>query len=463
MKTAPQLSSNVRQEFNARSRPLYYWNLDSGEKSGLVDTQQLGMELSQISDTVHANETLNNSVSAVVLVQFPKCTDDAALDLFEQLVSESWHCIWIALLPEQWQQQERLCGLITHAFFDYHQLPTEYDRLRIIVGHAFGMLALRHQVEAQACPEEEQDQLIGSSPPLQRLKRTIARVANSHSSVLLTGESGTGKELVARAIHRQSPLCSAPFDAINCAALPASLIQAELFGHEKGAYTGANQRMIGRFEACNGGTLFLDEIGDMPAEQQVNLLRVLEQGSLRRIGGSRDIPINVRVIAATHANLEQKIQQGVFREDLFYRLNVVNIEVPPLRERNGDIELLARYFFQRFHIHGQAGPGGFSREAIEAMRHHSWPGNVRELINRVQHAVIMAEGPLIQRQDLGIERRDRKRRRITLETARNEAEIRAINDALHRCHHNVSEAARELGISRVGLYRQMEKHDITPH
>ena len=462
MKTVPQLSSNFRQESSEHPRRLYYWNLESGETNKPVDTTLLGMEVTPIRDPVHANETLRSNESAVMLVQFPKCADDSILDLIEQLISECQHCIWIALLPKQWLHQERLCRLITQAFFDYHQLPPEKDRLRIIIGHAFGMLALRHQVDALASCREELDQLIGSSLPLQHLKRSISKVANSHCSVLLTGESGTGKELVARAIHRQSPLHSAPFDAINCAALPANLIQSELFGHEKGAYTGAHQRVVGRFEACDGGTLFLDEIGDMPAEQQVNLLRVLEQGSLRRIGGNRDIPIDVRIIAATHTNLEQKIQLGEFREDLFYRLNVVNIEVPPLRERNGDIELLARYFFQRFHTKGQPGPKGFSREAIEAMRHHPWPGNVRELINRVQQAIIMADGSLIQRQDLGIERRETERQRTSLKKARHEAEIRAINDTLHLCHHNVSESARELGISRVALYRLMEKHGIAP-
>jgi DNA-binding NtrC family response regulator len=462
MKTAAHLLSNVRQDASDHSRRLYYWNLESGETNRLVDSPLLEMATTQIRDAVHANEILRSNVSAVMLVQFPKCADDATLDLLEQLINECQHCIWIALLPEQWSDQERLCLLITHAFFDYHQLPPENDRLRIIIGHAFGMLELRQKVETQATPKEELDQLIGSSPPIQQLKRAITKVANSDSTVLLTGESGTGKELVARAIHRLSPRRSATFDAINCAALPANLIQAELFGHEKGAYTGAHQRMIGRFEACKGGTLFLDEIGDMPPDQQVNLLRVLEQGSLRRIGGSRDIPIDVRIIAATHIDLEQKIQQGEFREDLFYRLNVINIDIPPLSKRNGDIELLANYFFQRFRTNGQSGPRGFSREAIEAMCHHTWPGNVRELINRVQHAIIMADGPLIQRQDLGIERRETKRHRVTLKAARHEAEIRAINDALHRCNHNVSEAARELGISRVAIYRLMEKHGIAP-
>ena len=210
MKTIPHLLSNVRQEVSDHSRRLYYWCLTSGQTNKLVDTPLLGMEVIQIRDLEHANEILRSNVSAVMLVQFPKCADDSTLDLIDQLISECQHCIWIALLPKQWLHHERLCGLITHAFFDYHQLPPEKNRLRIIIGHAFGMLALRHQVEVQASPKEELDQLIGSSLPIQRLKRSIAKVANSHSAVLLTGESGTGKELVARAIHRLSPRHSAP-------------------------------------------------------------------------------------------------------------------------------------------------------------------------------------------------------------------------------------------------------------
>jgi DNA-binding NtrC family response regulator len=400
--------------------------------------------------------------SAVVLVQFPVSIEEKKLDLLEQIISEYTHCAWIALLPRYWQQQERLCELITHAFFDYHHLPPEHERLRITVGHAFGMLALRRQLEVLASPGDEIEQIFGNSLPIQWLKRRISRIAGAHSTVLIHGESGTGKELVARAIHQLSSRNTGPFEAINCAALPSNLIQAELFGHEKGAYTDAHQRKIGRFESCNGGTLFLDEIGDMPPEQQVNLLRVLEQGSLRRIGGSKDIPIDVRIVAATHIDLEQAVRQGRFREDLYYRLNVLQLKIPALRERDGDIELLARHFLHHFKQPGHIGPKGFSQEAIEAMRNHTWPGNVRELINRIQHAVVMADGPLILPQDMGIERREAKRCRLTLQTARNEAEARAINDALHLHHANISDTAHELDVSRATLYRLMEKHGIAP-
>ncbi|MEN8171057.1 MAG: sigma 54-interacting transcriptional regulator [Pseudomonadota bacterium] len=442
---------------------LFFWNLAAKEANALGGGQQLGLKIKQIDDPVIADKNIRNSTTPVVLVQFPEQTENRTLNILEQLISEHRHCAWIALLPEQWQQQERLCGLVSRAFFDYHHLPPEHDRLRIIIGHAIGMLTLHQHVEQLTTPGNELGQCIGDSPAMQQVKRGIQKVASTQRSVLIKGETGTGKELAARAIHQLSSRCDKPFEAINCAALPANLIQAELFGHEKGAFTDAHQCKIGRFEACHGGTLFLDEIGDMPLEQQVNLLRVLEQGCLRRIGGSCDLPIDVRIVTATHIDLEQAIAQGRFREDLYYRLNVLELEMPPLRKRDGDIELLARYVFQRFREPGRSGPRGFSSEALEAMRNHPWPGNVRELINKVQHAIVMSDSPMILPGDLGIERRDTKRRRITLESARNEAEIRTINDALHLHHNNVSEAARELDISRVTLYRLMDKLGISHH
>lgn len=456
---SPQLAAaSITQtgEHNA----LFYWALKPEDGSENNISQQLGMALTCLRDPVHANEMLDHNTNAVVLVEFPGHLDNRQLTILEQLIANCRYCAWIALLPKTWHKQEPLCGLLTRAFFDYHHLPPEYDRLRIIIGHAFGMLGLRRHVEQLSLSGNEIDLIIGDSPAMQRSKQLIKKAAISQSTVLINGESGTGKELVARAIHLLSSRRDGPFEAINCAALPPNLIQAELFGHEKGAYTDAYQRKPGRFESCNGGTLFLDEIGDMPPEQQVNLLRVLEQHSLRRIGGVREIPIDVRIVAATHINLEEAIAQGNFREDLYYRLNVIKLEMPSLRERGADIEMLARYFFQRFREPGRVGPRGFSQEAVEAMRNHPWPGNVRELINRVQHAIVMSDGPLILPQDLGIERREVKRRHMTLESARNEAEIRVINDALHRHQGNVSQTARELGISRVTLYRLMEKHGI---
>jgi DNA-binding NtrC family response regulator len=443
-------------------RDLFYWRVAAGEFRPPRWLEGLDCERIKPGDAVAASEALRHSNSAVMLVEFPEGNGAQLLDQVERLIGEYRHCAWIALLPQQWQRQDRLCTLITRAFYDYHILPPEVERLRIIIGHAFGMLALQRRVEQLAPPRGELAELIGDSPVMERLKKQLHKVAEAPGTVLIHGESGTGKELAARAVHLLSMRKNGPFEALNCAALPPSLIQAELFGHEKGAFTDAHQSKIGRFEAADGGTLFLDEIGDMPAELQVNLLRVLEQQSLRRVGGSRDIPIDVRVIAATHIDLEQAVRQQQFREDLFYRLNVLKLHMPPLRERGDDIELLARYFFKRFSEPSRFGPKGLSQEAIDAMSNHTWPGNVRELINKIQHAIVMADGPLIRPHDLGIERRESRRRRITLESARHEAECRAINDALHIHRHNVTEAARELSISRVTLYRLMEKHRIPP-
>ncbi len=447
-----------------RHRPLLLWNLANSATERSAGLAQLGMTLSRFSEPAALNAALREKPGAVVLILFPEQLSEPSLSLLEQMISEHHECAWIALLTESLVQKPRIFDLITRSFYDYHHLPIEHQRLGIIIGHAFGMLALRKQVSDLSHSSCEISLLLGNSQEVERIRQQITRIADTPNTVLIYGESGTGKELVAQAIHQLSSRHDQPFEALNCAALPSSLIQAELFGHEKGAYTDAHQRKIGRFESCHHGTLFLDEIGDMPQEQQVNLLRVLEQGCIRRIGGNEDIPVDVRIVAATHIDLDRAVAEGRFRKDLFYRLNVLKIELPPLRERNGDTEFLARYFFQRFRVVGQPGPNGFSSEAISAIRSYHWPGNIRELMNRVQHAIVLAEGSLIRPEDLGIERRDSKRIPITLESARKQAEVDAIKNALHHQQHNISEAARELGISRATLYRLIDKHDITtPH
>jgi DNA-binding NtrC family response regulator len=277
---------------------------------------------------------------------------------------------------------------------------------------------------------------------------------------VIWGESGTGKELVARAVHLHSPRANGPFEAVNCAALPASLIQSELFGHEKGSFTGADRCKIGRFEAASGGTIFLDEIGDLSPELQVILLRVLEQKVMRRVGGTRDIPIDVRVVAATHVDLQKAVANNVFREDLYYRLNVLHLDIPPLRDRAEDIELIAKHYLEQFSSKNNPRVRGFSEGALEVMNYHPWPGNVRELINRVHQATILAEGRMIGASDLGLERRGADRDKMTLDEIRDSAEKTAIAAALARARNNVSRAARDLGISRTTMYRFMEKHSI---
>jgi transcriptional regulator with PAS, ATPase and Fis domain len=304
--------------------------------------------------------------------------------------------------------------------------------------------------------------MVGKSRPMLDLYAKLDRVTRVDAPVLITGESGTGKELVARAIHQHSRRAAGPFVPVNCGGLPESLVHSELFGHERGSFTGAHQRKIGSIEAASGGTIFLDEIGDLPLELQANLLRFLQEKVIVRVGSTQRIPIDVRVIAATHVELDRAVREGRFREDLYYRLNVLHLSVPPLRERSGDIELLVAALFDAFADQKNSIVQGFGREAMRAMAAYSWPGNVRELMNRVQHAMIMSEHRLITPADLGLSSSSTPKNVITLSRARAAAESDVIRITLRNNANNVSRAARQLGISRVTLYRLMEKFGIDP-
>lgn len=303
--------------------------------------------------------------------------------------------------------------------------------------------------------------MVGESAPIRELFAVLPKIAKSEAPVLITGESGTGKELIARAIHANSSRADGPFVAVNCAALPDTLIQSELFGHEKGAFTGAHQRKIGKFEAAQGGTILLDEIGDLPIQMQVNLLRCLESHTIDRVGGGDSISVDIRIITATHVNLEDAVKAGKFREDLYYRLNVLYVDSPPLRRRGTDVDLLADHFFK--HYTDEASRKllvGFSDDARLALRQWLWPGNVRELRNRVYKAVALCESGPLSREDLGLERRAFPRGNMTLDEARTAAEMRAILTALDRTSGNITVAADQLGVCRMTLYRLMKKHCI---
>ena len=369
---------------------------------------------------------------------------------------------WIAMVRPEALGSERVREVIRECCHDFHTLPVDPARLEVMLGHALGMAALDTGTRCPASLGSPGDDtpLVGDSPAMQSLSRWLRRAAAAEVPVLLQGESGTGKELVAKAVHRHSRRADGPFVAVDCASLPAQLIQSELFGHEMGAFTGAVRRKTGRLETADGGTVLLDEIGDLGLELQVNLLRFLEEGTLLRVGGTQPIRLDVRVVAATHVDLARAVEEGRFREDLYYRLNVVQLDIPPLRERGDDLMALGRFYLTHF---GGDRPRlrGFSRQAIEAMYAHPWPGNVRELVNRIQRAVTMAEGPLIQPADLGLKPRPHRGRCQSLAEARARAERETMEDALRETAGNVSRAARLLGVGRVTLYRLMKKHGIS--
>jgi two-component system NtrC family response regulator len=343
--------------------------------------------------------------------------------------------------------------------FDFCSKPLDLDVLRLIVDRAFRM----HELEAENRQLRSRagavlDGIIGSSPAMLEAGRLVEKVSPTNATVLLLGETGTGKELFARAVHRLSARRDGPFVAINCAAIPENLLEAELFGYEKGAYTGAHKQTPGKFELASSGTLLLDEIGDMPVALQSKLLRFLEERTVERIGGRTAIPVDVRVICATHQDLPNLIAQQRFRQDLYYRVSEVAIRLPPLRERIGDAVPLAQHFLELAAIrHGRA-VRGFSPRALKAIAAHPWPGNVRELENIVNSAVIMADGKRIDTDDLHLGAAGGEI--LDLREVRNAAEKRAIERALTQANSNLSKVAGLLGVSRPTLYDLLEKHGL---
>ena len=311
-------------------------------------------------------------------------------------------------------------------------------------------------------PVPELDMLVGQSPSIQEVKRLIAQVAQRDISVMITGESGTGKEVVARCLHEQSLRAEGPFVPVNCGAIPGELLESELFGHEKGAFTGAISSRAGRFELAQGGTLFLDEIGDMPIGLQAKMLRFLQERVIERVGGRNEIPVDIRVICATHRDIQTMVGEETFREDLFYRIGEIPINIPPLREREQDIVLLARTFLNQYREEFNAKAKSFSDGAIRAMLAHRWPGNIRELQNKLKSAVIMAEGTVIQADDLGLlePSEDFESEILNLREVREQAESKAIRKAYQRADKNMSKTAELLGVTRPTLYSLIDKYHL---
>nr|WP_323118550.1 sigma-54 dependent transcriptional regulator [Burkholderia alba] len=366
---------------------------------------------------------------------------------------------WIALADATRLNDADVRKLIRQYCFDYVKGPPSHATIDYLVGHAYGMVTLCDLDLAAGIAAAGDDEMVGTCDAMQQLFRTIRKIANTDATVFIAGESGTGKELTALAIHERSPRRKAPFVPINCGAIPHHLLQSELFGYERGAFTGANQRKIGRVESAGGGTLFLDEIGDMPLESQASMLRFLQEGRIERLGGHESIPVDVRIIAATHVDLDVAMREGRFRADLFHRLCVLRVDEPPLRARGKDIEILAHHILLKFKHDSARRIRGFTPCAIEAMYNYSWPGNVRELINRIRRAIVMADSRLLSAADLDLAHFTAQQT-MTLAEARERAERRAIEAALLRHRHRLTEAAFELGVSRVTLYRLMGAHGL---
>ncbi|MBA5690612.1 sigma-54 dependent transcriptional regulator [Rugamonas apoptosis] len=394
-------------------------------------------------------------------------------DALDAFLREHWYMLWIAvfhppaLLLPVWRR------LVQEHCWDFHTWPLDAARLSYALGHAQGMASLRGGppggAGAPGSPEGAEGPLsapdaalTGHSAAIVRLRNQIGKVAGASAPVLIWGESGSGKELVAKAVHLCSPRAAGPFVPVNCGAMPASLIQSELFGYERGAFTGAAREKRGLIESAEGGSLFLDEIGDLPMELQANLLRFLQEKTICRVGATRSMEVDVRVIAASHVQLQQAVQRGAFREDLYYRLNVLALDVPPLRERRDDVAALAEHFFRLYAAERAPRLRGFSARAMQMLREHDWPGNVRELINRVRRAMVMAEGRLISAQDLGLADGVTGPDGAPLGDARSRAERDAIDASLLRAGSNMTVAARALGVSRMTLYRLLAKHGIPP-
>jgi two-component system NtrC family response regulator len=347
--------------------------------------------------------------------------------------------------------------------YDFYQKPIDIEMLGMIIDRALKL----SQLEAENRRNQERlayvplAGVVTSSPEMLRVCRLLEKVAPADVTVLLLGESGTGKEVLANALHTLSPRQAKPFIAINCGAIPENLLESELFGHEKGAFTGAIKQTKGKLELATGGTLFLDEIGDLPLTLQVKLLRFLQERVIERVGGRTQIPVDVRIVCATHRDLTELVHAGQFREDLYYRLDEFTVHIPPLRERSGDAHLLAQFFLNRFKAEQGKAVRGFSGDALSALAAHEWPGNVRELQNRVKRAVIMADGGLITASDLNlVVSADEAEESVDLRHARDEAERTALQRALLQEQGNVSRAAKLLGVSRPTLYDLMRHHKL---
>lgn len=360
------------------------------------------------------------------------------------------------------EEKENAVRAIGMGAYDFYQKPVDAEMLKFIVDRAFRLHQLEMDNKALSKARSTAiDGLITSCPNMLSVCRTVEKVSPTDATTLILGDTGTGKELIAKGLHQLSNRSENAFIAINCAAIPESLLESELFGYEKGAFTGATSQKAGKIEAANLGTLFLDEIGDMPLALQAKMLRFLQERVIERLGGNKEIPVDVRVVCATHRDLDEMIQNGDFREDLYYRLSEIVIEIPPLKEREGDAIVLANAFLQRFAKEQSRAIKGFTDEALAAIEAYEWPGNIREMENKIKRACIMADGNKVSLQDLQISlEEDHEDQPLNLKEVREKAERKAIINTIRKSDNNMAKAARQLGITRPTLYSLVEKYKI---
>ncbi|MFC7049543.1 PEP-CTERM-box response regulator transcription factor [Emcibacter nanhaiensis] len=382
------------------------------------------------------------------------------LACLEQILAEAPHTK--VIIASGHGARESALQSISLGAYDFYQKPVDPDELGLIVERAYRLSDLEEENRRLAAGQQSSrlNNVITASESMNKVCNIVERVAPTNVTVMLLGASGTGKELLARALHDLSDRKEKPFVAINCAAIPENLLESELFGYEKGAFTGAVKQTLGKIEVAHGGTLFLDEIGDLPFPLQVKLLRFLQERVIERIGGRKEIPVDVRVVCATHQDLESHIAENLFREDLFYRLSEIVINIPPLVEREGDAALLAHNFLNKFNKELKRNVKSFTKEAISVISGYNWPGNVRELENRIKRAVIMCEGNKIEASDLELAVDEMEEELLNLKQIREMADMKAIRKALANANGNVSHAAKLLGVSRPTFYGLIKQYNI---
>ncbi|OPZ58974.1 MAG: Transcriptional regulatory protein ZraR [Deltaproteobacteria bacterium ADurb.Bin510] len=424
-----------------------------------------------------ARDALNRITGKAFQVMIIALDDQGGLETMQQLLEAQPESLPIIYTDQA--SVKLAVEAMKQGAFDYLQKPFRAEDLRASLDEALGFIRRRQEKTELGARLKERynfDKIVGESEKMAKVFKLIGKIASSESTVLVLGESGTGKELAARAIHYNSARSDGPFVPVNCGAIPEELLESELFGHEKGAFTGAFRTRIGRFELAAGGSIFLDEIAEMSPNLQVKLLRVIQEREFERVGGARTLKADVRLIAATNKNLEEEVAKGRFREDLYYRLNVIPLNLPPLRERNGDIELLAEHFVTSYAAsHPTCTVAGFSPEALSALKRYRWPGNVRELENLIERMAVLCEGPLIELSDLpekftNLPPQERISGRMSLELpedgldlaeAVGEFERNIILQALNRTDWVKNRAAQLLNLNRTTLVEKIKKQNLT--